>query len=53
MHHALDARAEAQGACLLKGDGLSMGNADTSWSGHRAKAIGEQLAPRIISEIWS
>ncbi len=50
IQHALDARAEAQGAGLLHGDGLSVGNADTAWSGQRAEATGEQLAPRVYHQ---
>jgi hypothetical protein len=27
-----------------------VGNADTAWSGHRAEATGEQLAPRVYHQ---
>lgn len=49
VDHALDARAEAQGAGLFQGDGLAVGNADLARSGHRAEATGkqQQLAPRV------
>jgi hypothetical protein len=49
MDHALDARAEAQGAGLLQGDGFTVRNSYLARSGHRAEATGkqQQLAPRV------